>query len=251
MRIDILTLFPRMIEAPFQESIVKRAIDKNIVEIHIHNIRDYANNKHNVVDDTPYGGGPGMVMKPEPVFSAVDTILQDRKRPVKYRILLMSPQGEFFSHKKAKQLSKCKHLLIICGHYEGIDERVRKYLITDEISVGDFVLTGGEIPALLVVDSVVRLIPGVVGKKESICNETFYNGILGCPQYTRPQDFRSMKVPDILLSGDHARIKKWRKKEALKATLNKRPDLLKSAKLDKDQKKILFDIIKEKEEFRE
>jgi tRNA (guanine37-N1)-methyltransferase len=238
MRIDILTLFPNMFNGLLSESILKHAVAKELITINISNIRDCTSDKHKTADDRPYGGGPGMVMKIDPVYQSLQKLgLKIRKKVhrsclldidrSKTRVILMSPQGEMFTQKKALSLSKYKRLIFICGHYEGIDERVRKHLCTDTISIGDYVLTGGEIPAAVVIDAVARMIPGVVGKQESLKGDSFYNEIFDWPHYTRPQEFKGLKVPQILLSGNHKKIIQWRKKEALKNTLKLRPDLVK------------------------
>lgn len=220
MQIDILTLFPKMFEGLLGESIIKRAQDKGKVRIKVHNLRDWSKDKHRKVDDKPFGGGPGMVIKPQPLFDAVD----DLKSPSS-RVILLTPQGKTLNQAIAKRLSKFKRLILVCGHYEGIDERFRKNVVTDEISLGDFILTGGEIPAIALVDCIVRLVPGVVGNKGSLEFESFASGLLEYPQYTRPAVFRSLKVPALLLSGDHKRIEEWRKTMALGRTHKRRPDL--------------------------
>lgn len=227
MRIDIITAFPDLVRSPLEESIIKRAQQKGVVQIRVHNLRDFATGKHRQVDDYPYGGGSGMILKPEPIFNCVESLLKEN-RDSSPRIILMSPQGVKHSQKMAWELSRCQHLIFICGHYKGVDERVRENLITDEISIGDYILTGGELPALVVIDSVVRLIPGVLGDFDSVTTDSFQNGLLDHPHYTRPRDFRGMKVPEVLLSGHHAEIEKWRKKKALEMTLKRRKDLLDS-----------------------
>lgn len=229
MRIDILTLFPNMF-APLQESIVKRAGDKGLLDIQITDIRDFSKDKHRTVDDTVYGGGSGMVMKPEPVFQAVQAIkAQTGSTP---RVILTSPSGEKFSQRKARALAQEKHLLFICGHYEGIDERVRAELVDDELSIGDYVLTGGELPTMVMADAVVRLLPGVLGDDFSSAEESFSDGLLEYPQYTKPQDFHGMKVPEVLLGGNHKEINHWRRQQSLAKTWRNRPDLLSSAALE-------------------
>ncbi|PIZ56536.1 tRNA (guanosine(37)-N1)-methyltransferase TrmD [bacterium (Candidatus Torokbacteria) CG_4_10_14_0_2_um_filter_35_8] len=222
MRFDILTIFPNIFNSYFAESIIKRAQKKDIIKIRIHDIRKHAKDKHKTTDDTCYGGGPGMVMKIEPIYNTLKSI----KKKKKSLTILLSPQGQKFNQKKAKQLSKYEQLILICGRYEGVDERVRKYLINEEISIGDYVLTGGEIPAMVILDSVTRLIPGVVGKKESIEYESFENNLLDFPHYTKPENFKGWKVPKILLSGDHAKVEEWRRRKALTNTKKKRKDLL-------------------------
>ncbi|MGD1119562.1 MAG: tRNA (guanosine(37)-N1)-methyltransferase TrmD [Dehalococcoidales bacterium] len=235
MRIDILTLFPQLFEAPFGFGIFKRAIDNGLVTINLVNIRDFTHDKHHTADDYPYGGGAGMVMKPEPVFEAVESIEKEAGTPV----ILLSPQGRLFSHKIAKELSEHRHLILICGHYEGVDERVAEHLATDVISIGDYVLTGGEIPAMVVADAVLRLIPGVLGSEESPLDDSHATGLLEYPQYTRPPEFRGWAVPEILISGNHARIAKWRREQIIKRTLEHRPELLDKAELGKEDKRLV------------
>ena len=222
MRIDILTLFPEMFENVFGHSILKIAREKNLVQYNLYNIREYADNRR-CVDDRPYGGGPGMVMKPEPVFNTVEAI--EQQTDARSKKILLTPQGHRFSQSIAGELAKEPYLLLICGHYEGFDERIRIGLNTMEISIGDFVLSGGEIPAMVVIDAVVRLIPGVLGDLESITNESFSDVLLEYPQYTRPSEYRGMKVPEVLMSGHHQKIKEWQREHAVKRTLEKRPDL--------------------------
>jgi tRNA (guanine37-N1)-methyltransferase len=220
MRIDIVTIFPKMFEPVLGESIVKRAQKKGKVKICVHDLRAYTEDKHRKVDDRPFGGGSGMVMRPEPIFNAVKALGK------KGKVVLLSPQGRRLDQKLAARLRRCAHLIIICGHYEGIDERVRQHLVDEEISIGDYVLTGGELPAMVLVDCLVRLIPGVLGDKNSLNFESFEGNLLEYPHYTRPADFRGCKVPAVLISGDHAKIEAWRKQEALRITKKKRPDLL-------------------------
>jgi tRNA (guanine37-N1)-methyltransferase len=239
MRIDIVTLFPEICRAPLSESIMKRAQENHIIDLHIHNLRDWATDKHHVVDDAPFGGGQGMVMKAEPIFAAVEAL---RKTPNTERqtsnaeqsaignrqskILLMSPAGRRLDQRLAQQLSQESHLIIISGHYEGVDHRVIEHLIDLEISIGDYVLTNGGIAAVVLVDSIVRLLPGTLGHEQSAADDSFSNGLLEAPQYTRPADFRGWKIPDVLLSGNHAEIAKWRNEQAIKRTRENRPDLL-------------------------
>ena len=225
MRIDIITIFPRMFEPVLNESIIKRAQNKGKVKLYIHNLRDYSCDKHKKVDDRPFGGGSGMVMRPEPLFEAVEDI-KSQVTSHKSQVVLLCPQGKKLTQNLAKRLSKFKHLILICGHYEGIDERVRQYLVDEEVSIGDYVLTGGELPAMVLVDCVVRLLPGVLGDKNSLYFESFEGNLLEYPQYTRPARFRDMRVPKMLLSGDHKKIESWRKKEAISRTKERRPDLL-------------------------
>jgi tRNA (guanine37-N1)-methyltransferase len=234
MRIDVITIFPKMFAPVLDESIIKRAQNKGKVKIYIHNLRDYSCDKHRKVDDRPFGGGSGMVMRPEPIFRAVERIIKENReqrtenRRSRPKVILLCPQGKRLDQKKAKSLSKAKHLILICGHYEGIDERVRQYLIDEEISIGDYILSGGELAAMVLIDALVRLIPGVLGDKNSLNFESFEGNLLEYPQYTRPAKFRDLPVPKVLLSGDHKSIEIWRKEEALKRTKQKRPDLLQS-----------------------
>ena len=232
MRIDILTLFPKMFEGVLGESIIKRARKKGKVDIRVHNLRDWTDDKHGKVDDKPFGGGPGMVIKPQPLFDAVSALKGKASR-----VVLMTPQGKTLDHQVAKRLSGYRHIIIVCGHYEGIDERFRKKLVTDEISLGDFVLTGGEIPAMALVDTLVRLVPGVVGDKDSLEFESFSSGLLEYPQYTRPAEFRGLKVPEVLLSGDHNKVDVWRREMAVKRTRSRRPDMLNPARAGLKEKK--------------
>jgi tRNA (guanine37-N1)-methyltransferase len=225
MRIDIITLFPEICRAPLNESIMKRAQENRIVDLHIHNLRDWTTDKHHVVDDAPFGGGQGMIMKPEPIFEAVED-LKSQIVSQKSQILLMSPAGRRFDQRLARQLSQEPHLIIISGHYEGVDHRVIEHLIDLEVSIGDYVLTNGGIAAVVLVDSVVRLLPGALGHEQSAGDDSFSKGLLEAPQYTRPADFRGWRVPDVLLSGNHAEIAKWRNEQAIKRTRENRPDLL-------------------------
>lgn len=228
MRIDILTLFPKMFENVLGESILKRAQNKGLLRIKIHNLRDWTFDSHRSADDKPFGGGPGMVMKIEPVYLALEELKVLEKTKDHARVILLTPQGKSLNQRIVKKLSKEKRLVLICGHYEGVDDRVRHFA-DDEISIGDYILTCGEIPALVLIDSVTRLIPGVLGDDESLRSESFENNLLEYPQYTRPANFMGMKVPEILLSGDHKRIENWRKAKAIKRTYARRPDLLKFA----------------------
>ncbi len=227
MQVDILTLFPKMFKGPFGESIVKRAQEKGLVKITIHDLRKWSQDTHKTVDDRPYGGGPGMILMCQPIFDAVEQ-LKSQSSIINHQssIILLTPQGKVFNQKIARQLSKINHLILICGHYEGIDERVRENLVDEEISIGDYILTGGELPAMIVTDAIVRLIPNVLKKPEAIKEESFSKNLLESPQYTRPADFKNWKVPKILLSGNHKKIEKWRKKKALEKTKKRRPDLL-------------------------
>ncbi|NJH85884.1 tRNA (guanosine(37)-N1)-methyltransferase TrmD [Staphylococcus agnetis] len=235
MRVDYLTLFPEMFEGVLNASILKRAREKQILQTRTINFRDYANNKHNQVDDYPYGGGQGMVLKPEPIFNA----MRDLDTTEHTRVILMTPQGRRFDQQQAESLAKADHLVFICGHYEGYDERIRETLVTDEFSVGDFVLTGGELPAMVMTDAIVRLIPEVLGNQVSHEDDSFSSGLLEYPQYTRPRTFEGHDVPDVLLSGNHAHIEKWRREQSLIRTLEKRPDLLEKYPLTKEDKKIV------------
>jgi tRNA (guanine37-N1)-methyltransferase len=230
MHIDIITIFPKMFAPILNESIIKRAQGKGKVKINVHDLRDYTLDKHRKVDDRPFGGGSGMVMSPEPIFRAIEALREKRQKFAKSetKVILLTPQGRKLNQHIAKRLAGYKHLILICGHYEGVDERVREYIVNEEISIGDYVLTGGELPAMVLLDCIVRLIPGVLGDKNSLNFESFEGNLLEYPQYTRPSIFRGMKVPDVLLSGDHTKIESWKKKQALKITKQRRPDLLKS-----------------------
>jgi len=240
MRIDVLTLFPEMFEGVFSSSILGKAKEKRLVTMNTVNFRDYSNNKHNTVDDYPYGGGGGMVLKPEPIFAAVEDVTSGLEH--KPRIILMCPQGETFTQKKAEELSREEHLIFICGHYEGYDERIREHLVTDELSIGDYVLTGGELPAMVVVDSVVRLLPGVLGNETSAVTDSFSTGLLEYPHYTRPPKFRDWEVPEVLVSGHHGNIEQWRRKQSLLRTWKKRPELLDRIELTPKEQKWLEEI---------
>ena len=235
MRIDVITIFPEMIESALGFSILKRARDAGLVEIHVHNLRDFAPGVHKSTDETPYGGGAGMVMRPGPLFDAVESLpsFQDTRR------VLLTPQGRTFDQAAARELALCPHLVLLCGHYEGFDERVREHLVTDEISVGDYVLTGGELPALVVIDAVTRLQTGTLGNAESAEDDTFSDGLLEYPHYTRPPDFRGWRVPDVLLSGHHAEIAQWRRKEQFRRTQARRPDLWAEFVPSKSDQKLL------------
>ncbi|MFF2908521.1 tRNA (guanosine(37)-N1)-methyltransferase TrmD [Paenibacillus sp. NPDC057934] len=268
MRIDVLTLFPEMCEGVFGTSILGKAREKGIVALNAVNFRDFSGNKHNTVDDTPYGGGGGMVLKPDPIFAAVEHVLAEATggpsghenivehsaevycdqegivsdaatAPVKPRIILMCPQGKTYTQQIAEELAQEEHLIFICGHYEGYDERIREHLVTDELSIGDYVLTGGELPAMTVIDSIVRLQPGALGNETSAVSDSFSTGLLEYPHYTRPAEFRGWKVPDILLSGHHANIETWRREQSLQRTLERRPDLLETAELTVKDRKTL------------
>jgi tRNA (guanine37-N1)-methyltransferase len=237
MKIDFMTLFPEMFNGVLNESILKKAQEKEAVEFSVINFRDYSSNKHNTVDDYPYGGGAGMVLKPQPIFDAVEDLKKQSDTTPK--VILVCPQGERFTQAKAEQLATEDHLLFICGHYEGYDERIREHLVTDEISIGDFVLTGGELASMVIADSVVRLLPGVLGNEDSPILDSYSSGLLEHPHYTRPADFRGMKVPEVLLSGNHKKIEEWREQESLRRTFTRRPDLLESYPLTDKQKSII------------
>jgi tRNA (guanine37-N1)-methyltransferase len=236
MQFDIITLFPEVFNPYFETSILKRAIQNQLLEIRLYNIRDWTTDKHHTTDDTPYGGGGGMVMKPEPVFAAVESVLGGRRD---FPCILLTPQGKSYNHQIAKKLAGENRIALLCGHYEGIDERIREHLVTDEISIGDYVLTGGELAAMIVVDSVARFLHGVLGDPDGAEDDSFASGLLEYPHYTRPEDFRGWKVPEVLLSGNHKSIAQWRREQALKRTLLRRPDLLESLELNKKEKEFL------------
>lgn len=240
MRFDIITLFPGMFGSLFSGGVVKKALDNGLIEIQVHDLRDFTESKHKQVDDRPFGGGQGMVIKPEPIFSAVEQIRGGQEIPV----YLMSPQGKQFNHHLAEELAREARMILICGRYEGVDERVIEHLATGEISVGDYVLTGGEPAAWVIIDAVSRFIPRVVGKAESVRQESFIEGLYDFPQYTRPRNFRGMTVPDVLFSGDHGKIQDWRRRKALEKTWRLRPDLIKQKELSPEDKKILEEIHK-------
>lgn len=249
MRFEIFTLFPGMFAGPFGESIVKRAITKGLLTVEIHNIRDYARDIHKTADDYPYGGGSGMVMKPGPVFEAVEDSVTQSYGPetgtgasAPCPIVLLTPQGRTFTQAIAAEMALKPHVILICGHYEGVDERIREHLVNDQISIGDYVLSGGEPAAIVVVDAVTRLVPGVLGSDESAGEDSFADGLLEYPQYTRPPVFRGWEVPEVLISGNHARIKGWRREQSLKRTAESRPDLLSAAELGRDDVKFLKTI---------
>jgi tRNA (guanine37-N1)-methyltransferase len=242
MHFDILTLFPAMFGSPFEESILKRAQESGHVSIALHNIRDYATGKHRITDDAPYGGGGGMVMKPDPIFAAVEAVLTGgdaESPPMETPVILLTPQGRLFTQKIAFELAHRERVLLICGRYEGVDERVRQHLATDEISIGDYVLTGGELAAMVIVDAVTRLLPGVLGDPGATWEDSHAQGVLEGPHYTRPAVFREWKVPEMLLSGDHAAVARWRREQALRRTLERRPDLLAQADLTVQEREFL------------
>ncbi|SDC34789.1 tRNA (Guanine37-N(1)-) methyltransferase [Priestia aryabhattai B8W22] len=242
MKIDVLSLFPSMFDGVFGESILKKAQEKNAVELNVVNFREYSTNKHQNVDDYPYGGGAGMVLTPQPIFDAVEKLTETAKKP---RVILLCPQGERYTQTKAEELAAEEHLIFICGHYEGYDERIREQLVTDEISIGDYVLTGGELGAMVVIDSVVRLLPDVLGNNHSAVQDSHSTGLLEHPHYTRPADFRGLTVPEVLMSGNHKKIEQWRQKESLKRTLLRRPDMLEKMELTEEQKKLVAQLKEE------
>ena len=251
MTIDVVTIFRSMLEQPLAAGVLGRAIERGTLDVKIHDLRDFTNDRHRIVDDVPYGGGPGMVLKPEPLFRALDAIEADRGRPL--TVVLTSPQGTRFTQAEAQRLSRVEHLVLLCGRYEGVDERVRER-VTEEISIGDYVLSGGELPALVILDAVGRLVPGVVGDEQSVAEESFSRGLLDFPQYTRPAEVAGpdrsgpgLKVPDVLLSGHHGEIRRWRKREAVSRTLERRPDLLAGAELDEEEQEILRELVARRE----
>jgi tRNA (guanine37-N1)-methyltransferase len=240
MEIDVITIFPRMVEAGLSEGIVARARSRGLLDIRVHDLRDYTTDRHKVVDDVPFGGGPGMVLKPEPLFAAVDSIREARGGVD--HVLLTSPAGRVFSQQDARRLARAGRFVIICGRYEGVDERVRQHLASEDVSIGDYVLSGGELPALVIVDAVSRLVPGVVGDEQSVAVESFTRGLLDYPHYTRPADFRGHRVPDVLVSGHHGDIRRWRKRAALERTLERRPELVDEAALDAEEQELLREL---------
>lgn len=242
MRYDILTLFPEMFAGVLGQSILKKAEEKKLVSYNVVDFRTFTENKHQKVDDYPYGGGGGMILTPQPIFDAVEAIMKQVPAAKNSKVILLCPQGERYTQKKAEELAKCDQLIFICGHYEGYDERIREHLVTDEISIGDFVLTGGELGAMVIIDSVTRLLPGVLGNETSAITDSFSTGLLEYPHYTRPVDFRGMKVPDVLISGHHKNINEWRHQQALKRTLERRPDLLGKRTFSKEEKMWLKDL---------
>ena len=242
MHFDIFTIFPDVFHPYIDTSIIQRAAASQIIQINIHNLRDWAVDKHHTTDDTPFGGGGGMVMKPEPLFSAVE---QTCGIPPRCPVILMSPQGTLLTHQKAMDLSQHPHLAILCGRYEGVDERVLEHLVTEEISIGDYILSGGELPAMILMEAITRLLPGALGDPEGASDDTFASGLLEYPHYTRPAEYRGWKVPEVLLNGNHKEINLWRRRQALKRTLLKRPDLIKTAELDNRDIKIIYELIQE------
>ena len=246
MRIDIVTIFPKMVRGPLDEGIVARAIGKGLLEVVVHDLRDFTTDRHRVVDDVPFGGGPGMVLKPEPLFRAVDVIRERGGQPD--AIVLTSPDGRRFTHADARRLSALGHVVILCGRYEGVDERVRLGLATEELSIGDYVVSGGELPALVITDAIARFVPGVVGDESSVARDTFARGLLDFAQYTRPAEFRGLAVPPVLLSGHHAEIDRWRRREALKRTIERRPDLIvEPDALDREDRALLKELLEQGE----
>ena len=241
MRFDILTLFPGMFDGVFDYSIVERAIARSIIDIHLHDIRAFTYDKHHVVDDYPYGGGAGMVMKPEPVFDAVEAVKKEYNSNSS-SIILLSPVGRLYNQRVAQQMAQYNHLVLICGHYEGVDQRISEHLVDEEISIGDYVLSGGEIAAMIVIDSITRLLPGVVGSEASIEEESHVEGLLEYPHYTRPAVFRNWSVPEVLTSGNHSRIARWRRQQSLLRTMKRRPDLMEKYTLSREDQKLLDEI---------
>ena len=240
MKFDIVTIFPRMVEAGLAEGVISRGVERRLLDIKIHDLREYTSDRHRSVDDVPYGGGPGMVMKPEPLAKAVADIRARRGDPDS--VVLLSPQGRRFTQAEAVRMSRLEHVALLCGRYEGMDERIRTLVATEEISVGDYVLSGGELPALVIVDAISRLVPGVVGDSRSVEEDSFSRGLLDYPHYTRPSEFAGEKVPDVLLSGHHEQVRRWRKKWALLRTLERRPELLDVAALDDEERALLDEI---------
>ena len=239
MTIDIVTIFPAMIEAALSAGVVGRAVERKVLDVAIHDLRDFTTDKHRTTDDMPFGGGPGMVMKAEPIFRALDAIQVRRGTPL--TVLLTSPQGTRFTQGEAERLSRQEHVVLLCGRYEGVDERVRSR-VNEEVSIGDYVLSGGELPALVVLDTIARFVPGVVGDDQSVAEDSFSRGLLDFPHYTRPAEVGSDRVPDVLLSGNHAEIRRWRKREALARTLARRPELLVNATLDEEERTLLLEL---------
>jgi len=239
IRFDILSIFPEMFQTPFDCSLIKKALDKQLIAINIHDIRTFATDKQRMTDDYPFGGGGGMVMKVEPIARALEAVVPERDRAY---VILLTPQGDTFKQTIAEELSLYNQIVLICGHYEGVDERIREHLVDREISIGDYVVTGGELPAMIIVDAVSRLVPDVLGNRESALFDSHSTGLLEGPHYTRPQEYRNWKVPDVILSGDHKKIEEWRRTKSLERTLDRRPDLLEKADLSEEDLKILGEI---------
>ena len=244
MRIDVVTIFPRMVRGPLEEGIVGRAIAGGLLDVRVHDLRGFTTDRHRVVDDMPFGGGPGMVLKPEPLFAAVEAIAAERAPDA---VILTSPDGRRFSHEDARRLSALGSIVLLCGRYEGVDERVRLALATEELSIGDYVVSGGELPALVMIDAIARFVPGVVGDEASVAGDTFGRGLLDFPQYTRPAEFRGLTVPPVLLSGHHAAIERWRRREALRRTLQRRPELIDDRRLDDADRQLLEEVAQQGE----
>jgi len=244
-KFDVVTIFPRMVRAGLEEGVVSRGIERGLLDVRVHDLRDHTTDRHRTVDDVPYGGGPGMVMKPEPLAKAVEAIRSERGTPD--AVVLLSPQGRRFDQAEAERLSRLGHVALLCGRYEGMDERVRTLVATEELSIGDYVLSGGELAALVVIDAVGRLIPGVVGDDQSVQEDSFSRGLLDYPHYTRPSEFEGLRVPDVLMSGHHGEVLRWRRKAALERTLERRPELLDVAALNDEERALLNEIRKEQE----
>jgi len=249
MKFDIVTIFPRMFEQPMAEGVVARGVEAGVIDLKVHDLRDFTTDRHRVVDDVPYGGGPGMVMKPEPFVRAVAHIRASRGEPA--AVLLTSPQGRPLTDRRARELAGMPHVVILCGRYEGVDDRIRAHVATEEISIGDYVLSGGELAAMVVVDAVSRLVPGVVGDERSVASESFARGLLDYPHYTRPAELDGWKVPDVLMSGHHAEIARWRAREAVRRTRATRPDLLADAELDALERAAYDEVVKESRQSRQ
>jgi tRNA (guanine37-N1)-methyltransferase len=245
MKFDIVTIFPRMVEAGLAEGVISRGVERGLLDIKVHDLREYTVDRHRSVDDVPYGGGPGMVMKPEPLARAVEDIRARRGDPD--TVVLLSPQGRRFTQGEAARMSALRHVALLCGRYEGMDERIRTLVATEELSIGDYVLSGGELPALVIVDAISRLVPGVVGDTRSVEEDSFSRGLLDYPHYTRPSEFSGAKVPEVLMSGHHEQVRRWRKKTAIQRTLERRPELLDTAAMDDEERALLDEIRKEQE----
>jgi tRNA (guanine37-N1)-methyltransferase len=245
MKFDIVTIFPRMVEAGVAEGVIARGVERGLLDIQVHDLRDYTTDRHRSVDDVPYGGGPGMVMKPEPLARAMEAIRARRGDPD--TVVLLSPQGRRFTQAEAARMSGLRHVALLCGRYEGMDERIRTLVASEELSIGDYVVSGGELPALVIVDAISRLVPGVVGDSRSVEEDSFSRGLLDYPHYTRPAEFAGHKVPDVLLSGHHEQVRRWRRKTAIQRTLARRPELLDTAAMDDEERALLDEIRKEQE----